>query len=127
MPEREPRDRETAENRSTLEMLGASSFQVLNYLGTHASLRARVRRVPSPRKGITSQPSTQGCVRTQRLNQCNVELLLVDGRVALDRHDAAQLRLDLRQHIAFGGAQSLRDFGVDPKDDFVVIFDIAGD
>src|SRR5262245_25783540 len=49
------------------------------------------------------------------------------GRVALDRNQAAQISLDLRQHIAFGAAQRFGHLGVDAEDDLVVVVNIFRD
>src|SRR5215813_6220884 len=49
------------------------------------------------------------------------------GRVALDRDQAAQISLDLRQHVAFGTAQRFGHLGVDAEYDLVVVVNVFRD
>src|SRR5215468_1339228 len=48
-------------------------------------------------------------------------------RVTLDRDQAAQISLDLREHVAFGTAQRFGHLRVDAKDNLVVMVDIFRD
>src|SRR5262245_60759395 len=48
-------------------------------------------------------------------------------RVTLDRDHAAQIRLDLSEHVAFGAAQGFGHFGVDAEDDLVVMVNVFRD
>src|SRR5262245_56190726 len=48
-------------------------------------------------------------------------------RVTLDRDHAAQIRLDLREHVAFGAAQRFGHLRVDAEDNLVVMVDVFRD
>src|SRR5262245_4105439 len=57
----------------------------------------------------------------------DVELFLMHCRVTLDRDQAAQISLDLREHVAFGAAQRFGHLRVDAEDNLVVMVDVLRD
>src|SRR5262245_40046866 len=57
----------------------------------------------------------------------DVELFLMHCRVTLDRDQAAQISLDLREHVAFGAAQRFGHLRVDAEDNLVVMVDVFRD
>src|SRR5262245_52024425 len=59
--------------------------------------------------------------------QRDVELFLMHRRVTLDRDQAAEISLDLREHVAFGAAQRFGHLRVDAEDNLVVVVDIFRD
>src|SRR5262245_18657256 len=60
-------------------------------------------------------------------SQRDIELFLMHCGIALDRDQAAQIGLDLPEHVAFGAAQGLGHIGVDAEDDLVVMVDVFRD
>ena len=77
--------------------------------------RTAANAVDSPRSVISdSLPA---------LGQRDIELLLMNGRIALDRHDPTKIGLDLGQDVAFRTAQRLGHLRIDPKNNLIVAVD----
>ncbi len=107
---------------SLSRLISHSSYKILNRdLDFHISNHDHTKK---RQKHFASAVSINSDCAFGVLCQCDVELFLMNSRVALDGHDTAQICLDLCQHIAFGAAQGFDHFGIDAEDDFVVILDI---
>src|SRR4029453_6001379 len=63
----------------------------------------------------------------QTLRQRNIELLLMHCWIALERNHAAQVRLNLLQHVALGPAQGFGHVGMNAQDHFVGVVPLFRD